>query len=248
MANNHIKPITNALTIDVEDYFQVYALSDVIKYDDWDHIPSHVEKNTYKILDILDSQQSAVSGQPQPTQLTHSAAGGLDFLPFIPLGRRPVRAGGRIGRNKKKSSKSSESCLTTTSPKATFFILGWIAKRYAHLVKEIHSRGHEIASHGYAHKVIYNQTPAEFREDIKSSKAILEELTGNEVLGYRAPTYSITKKTLWALKILAEEGYKKFCRQLKRSLWFGPKASGSELIGQQLLLFLDYNRISLTIQ
>ena len=67
MANNQIRPITNALTIDVEDYFQVHALSDIIKYDDWEHIPSRVEKNTYKILDLLDSQQSAVSRQFQPT-------------------------------------------------------------------------------------------------------------------------------------------------------------------------------------
>ena len=59
--------IVNALTIDVEDYFQVHALSHVIKYEDWDHIPSHVEKNTYKIPDLLDSQRSAVSGQPQAT-------------------------------------------------------------------------------------------------------------------------------------------------------------------------------------
>ena len=92
--------------------------------------------------------------------------------------------------------------------KATFFILGWIAERYPRLVKEIHSRGHEIASHGYSHKVIYHQTQEEFREDIRKSKQILEDLTGEAVIGYRAPTYSITNKTLWALQILLEEGYK----------------------------------------
>jgi len=92
--------------------------------------------------------------------------------------------------------------------RATFFILGWIAERYPHLVKEIHARGHEIASHGYGHKVIYQQSQEEFREDIRKSKQILEDLTGEAVIGYRAPTYSITDKTLWALQILQEEGYK----------------------------------------
>ena len=91
--------------------------------------------------------------------------------------------------------------------RATFFILGWIAERYPKLVKEIHSRGHEIASHGYGHKVIYQQSQEEFREDIRKSKQILEDLTGERVIGYRAPTYSITEKTLWALYILREEGY-----------------------------------------
>ena len=78
----------------------------------------------------------------------------------------------------------------------------------AKLVKEIHRRGHEIASHGYGHQVIYHQTPKEFRHDIKLAKNILEDLTGDEVIGYRAPTYSITKETLWGLNVLAEEGYK----------------------------------------
>ena len=91
--------------------------------------------------------------------------------------------------------------------RATFFILGWIAERYPKLVNEIHSRGHEIASHGYGHKVIYQQSQEEFREDIRKSKQILEDLTGERVIGYRAPTYSITDKTLWALYILREEDY-----------------------------------------
>jgi polysaccharide deacetylase family protein (PEP-CTERM system associated) len=91
--------------------------------------------------------------------------------------------------------------------KATFFILGWIAERYPDLIKKIHRSGHEIASHGYGHRVIYSQSKQEFREDIKRSKQILEALTGEQVFGYRAPTYSITEKTLWALYILEEEGY-----------------------------------------
>ncbi len=146
--------VTNYITIDVEDYFQVHALSKVIKPEDWDGYDCRVEKNTNLILDLLDEGSTA----------------------------GPV--------------------------KATFFVLGWIAERYPQLVKRISNRGHEIASHGYGHQAIYNQTPQEFRQDIRLAKKILEDLIGNEVIGYRAPTYSITERTLWALDILAEEGYR----------------------------------------
>ena len=93
------------------------------------------------------------------------------------------------------------------SPKATFFCLGWVAERFPHLIKEIHSQGHEIASHGYNHRTITSMSNKEFREDVRKSKAILEDLIGVRILGYRAPSYSITRRTLWALQILAEEGY-----------------------------------------
>ena len=92
--------------------------------------------------------------------------------------------------------------------KGTFFIVGWTAERFPGLVKDIAERGHEIGCHSYWHKKIYNLTPEEFRQDTKKSKAILEEITGQPVLGYRAPTYSITKKSLWALDILEELGFK----------------------------------------
>ncbi len=91
--------------------------------------------------------------------------------------------------------------------KATFFVLGWVADRRPGLVKEIHRRGHEIASHGYGHQLIWNLGPEKFRQDVRLSKKILEDLTGVKVNGYRAPTYSITEKTLWALDILIEEGF-----------------------------------------
>ena len=140
----------NALSIDLEDYFQVEAFASRINYNEWDNYPCRIKQNTKKILNILDDYQI----------------------------------------------------------KATFFCLGWIAKRYPSLIKNIAQRGHEVASHGYAHKPIYKQSPKEFREDIKRTKNILEDITGKPVFGYRAPTYSITQKTLWALEILAEEGYK----------------------------------------
>lgn len=92
--------------------------------------------------------------------------------------------------------------------KATFFILGWVAEKIPDLVKEISRRNHEIASHGYNHKLIFNLTQKEFREDVSKTKKILETISGQEVIGYRAPSYSITKKSFWALSILNECGYK----------------------------------------
>lgn len=91
--------------------------------------------------------------------------------------------------------------------KATFFVVGWIAERYPSIVREIVKRGHELSCHSYMHKKIYHMTPAEFREDTRQAKNILEDITGHAVLGYRAPSYSITKKSLWALDILDELGF-----------------------------------------
>ena len=142
----------NALTIDIEDYFQVHALSNVIKYEDWDRFECRIERNTDRILKILNSVRQKVQG--------------------------------------------------------TFFVLGWIAERYPDLVRRIQKEGHEIACHGYAHQLIYTQSKDEFRQDIKRAKAILEDITGSEVIGYRAPSYSITNKSKWAFETLAEEGFK----------------------------------------
>jgi polysaccharide deacetylase family protein (PEP-CTERM system associated) len=139
----------NALTIDVEDYFMVSAFSDVIKFEDWHKYESRVEKNTYRILDLLN--ESGV--------------------------------------------------------KATFFILGWVGENYPEMVGDIHSMGHEIACHGYNHRLIYDLSPDEFREDIRRSKDILEDIAGEPVVGFRAASYSIVKGTLWALDILIEEGF-----------------------------------------
>ena len=90
---------------------------------------------------------------------------------------------------------------------ATFFVLGWVAERYPSLVRRIASAGHEIASHGYAHELITAQTQIAFREDIRKAKGILEGILQQPVLGYRAPSFSITKDTMWAIQILIEEGY-----------------------------------------
>lgn len=92
--------------------------------------------------------------------------------------------------------------------KGTFFIVGWTAERFPGLVQDIVERGHEIGCHSYQHQKIYNQTPEEFRQDTKKAKDILEQVSGRAVVGYRAPTYSITKQSLWALDILQELGFK----------------------------------------
>lgn len=92
--------------------------------------------------------------------------------------------------------------------KATFFVLGCVADRFPSLVSDIVSAGHEIASHGYNHQLVYEQTPAAFREDVRRAKGVLEGLIGGAVDGYRAPSYSITARTPWAFDVLIEEGHR----------------------------------------
>lgn len=92
--------------------------------------------------------------------------------------------------------------------RSTFFVLGWVGERHPDLVRRIADRGHEIASHGYAHRLIYDQTRAAFREDVRKAKGILQDASGRAVIGYRAPSYSITPRSLWALDVLLEEGYR----------------------------------------
>ncbi len=147
----------NFLTIDIEDYFQVHAFSRVIRIEDWENYESRIERNTDRLLEILEESR------------TDSP-------------RKIVRA--------------------------TFFVLGWIAEKYPHLIRAIQERGHEIGCHGYGHQLIYGQSRRAFREDIKKAKAILEDITGDEVIGYRAPSYSITNQSQWAFEVLVEEGFK----------------------------------------
>jgi polysaccharide deacetylase family protein (PEP-CTERM system associated) len=141
--------IVNALTIDVEDYFQVTGFERDIDRDEWDSIPSRVYDSTCRLLEILS--------------------------------RKNVTA--------------------------TFFVLGWIADRFPRLVREIDAAGHEIGSHSFWHRLVYSQTPIEFRDDLRRSKEALEQLVGRPITAYRAPSFSITGKSLWALEILVEEGF-----------------------------------------
>lgn len=142
-------PTVNALTIDVEDYFQVSAFAAHIPRSDWPLRECRVERNIDRILAMLDEHDTT----------------------------------------------------------ATFFTLGWIAERYPQAIKRIAANGHEIASHGYGHERASDQTPKSFFSDIQVAKLILEDLAGYEVKGYRAPSFSIGEKNLWAFECLERAGY-----------------------------------------
>lgn len=95
--------------------------------------------------------------------------------------------------------------------KGTFFTLGWIAAQYPNIIREPSKRGHEFGSHGFSHEKVYHLTPDQFRQEIKDTKRLIEDLTGKPVTSHRSPFFTITAKCLWALPILAEEGYKIDC-------------------------------------
>lgn len=148
-ASSQATAIRNAMTIDVEDYFQVSAFAKHISPASWDTHPCRVERNMARIFALLDEQHV----------------------------------------------------------QATFFVLGWIAERYPQLVRDIVSNGHELASHGCNHLRASEQTPAAFLADITRSKELLENIGGQAVIGYRAPSFSIGTDNLWALDSLQEAGY-----------------------------------------
>ncbi len=98
------------------------------------------------------------------------------------------------------------SLLKESNTKATFFILGYVAEKFPDLVKRIEAQGHEVASHGYGHRRISDQTPEEFERDVKKSINILQGITGRKIKGYRAPQFTVMKETVWALDILKKLG------------------------------------------
>jgi polysaccharide deacetylase family protein (PEP-CTERM system associated) len=136
--------ITNALTIDFEDWYQGLE----IPYAEWDAFEDRIEAVGRKLLQILDEEKT----------------------------------------------------------RATFFILGYVAEKHPELVREIEAAGHEIGTHGFSHTLIYTQTPEVFRAEMKRAVGFLEDLTGEKVVGHRAPFFSITKDSLWALDVLGELG------------------------------------------
>jgi polysaccharide deacetylase family protein (PEP-CTERM system associated) len=97
--------------------------------------------------------------------------------------------------------------LARYNVRGTFFMLGWIAQHYPHLVQDIKRDGHEIAAHGYWHRLIYDQTPEDFRADLRQARDVIQDITATSVNAYRAPSFSITTQSLWALEILSEEGF-----------------------------------------
>ena len=97
--------------------------------------------------------------------------------------------------------------LAAAGVRATFFVLGWVAERRPDLVKDLRAAGHEIASHGHWHRLIYTQTPDEFRADVRQARDVLQDILGEAVTAYRAPSFSVTRESLWALDVLVEEGF-----------------------------------------
>ncbi|MBS0506829.1 MAG: DUF3473 domain-containing protein [Proteobacteria bacterium] len=142
--------IRNALTIDVEDYFQVSAFAPYIEREKWDARECRVERNVDRILGLL--------------------------------AERDIQA--------------------------TFFTLGWVAQRYPGLVRRIVDAGHELASHGYGHERVSDLSESDFFQDIHRAKALLEDIGGVKVQGYRAPSFSIGATNLWALDTLQRAGYR----------------------------------------
>jgi polysaccharide deacetylase family protein (PEP-CTERM system associated) len=142
-------PPTNAMSVDVEDYFQVSALAPLIDRASWDTRPCRIERNVARLLELFDRRGA----------------------------------------------------------KATFFTLGWIAQRYPQVVRAIVERGHEVASHGYAHQRVTDMSRSEFEQDVRRAKALLEDLAGQPVRGYRAPSFSIDRSNDWAFDVLLATGH-----------------------------------------
>jgi polysaccharide deacetylase family protein (PEP-CTERM system associated) len=139
----------NALTFDVEEYFQVTGFVGSVAPAHWDLYEPRAERSTDHLLDLL----------------------------------------------------------AAADVRATFFVLGWVAKRCPRLVRRIDRAGHEVASHGYWHQPVTTQTPDQFRHDVRAAKAVLENTLGRPVAGYRAPSFSIAPDRLWAFEIVVEEGH-----------------------------------------
>ena len=140
---------TSIFSVDVEDWFHILDDPSVPTIDQWAGLPSRVEKNFSKLLDIFSENNAQV----------------------------------------------------------TCFFLGWVAERFPHLVKAAAARGHEVASHGYGHRLVYEQRRDEFHEDVRGARLLLEDISGVEVAGYRAPGFSTTDDTPWFFDVLAEAGY-----------------------------------------
>jgi polysaccharide deacetylase family protein (PEP-CTERM system associated) len=140
---------SNALTIDLEEYFTVQALDTLVPRKDWPAQALRCDGQVKALLDLFDRH----------------------------------------------------------SVKATFFVLGWVAERHQSLIREVHNRGHEIAAHSYWHRLVFDMTPEDFRSDLIQVRDLLQDMIGASIIGYRAPTYSITRASLWAHEILAEEGF-----------------------------------------
>jgi polysaccharide deacetylase family protein (PEP-CTERM system associated) len=161
---------TSIFSVDVEDWFHILDVPSVPAIAAWGSLPSRVEKNFFRLLDIFSEKNVQV----------------------------------------------------------TCFFLGWIAERFPHLVKEAANRGHEVASHGYGHCLVYEQSREEFYADVRRARLMLEDIAGGSVIGYRAPGFSTTEQTPWFFDALAEAGY-----QYDSSVFPAPRGHGGMKQGRR---------------
>lgn len=149
---------------------------------------------------LLCLRQQSLEKPPTPHALT------IDFEDWYQGLEIPVGDWDRFESRIESSGRRMLQVLAETQTRATFFVLGYVAERHPALVKEIRAAGHEIGTHGYSHTLIYQQAPALFREELTRSVRCLEDQTGERVLGHRAPFFSVTKASLWALDVIRELG------------------------------------------
>lgn len=156
------------VTVDLEEYFQVGVMADVVRFPDWDRLPARVEYATRRVLEVFAA--AAATG--------------------------------------------------------TFFVVGWVAERYPQLIAEVAAAGHEIGCHSYWHRPVFQLSAAEFREDTRRAKAVIEQAAGTAVRGYRAPNFSIHLEMDWAWEVLAEAGfaYDSSVHPVRHPLYGAPRA------------------------
>ncbi len=161
--------ITNAFSIDLEDYFHTEVASRVVSSSSWESMPSRVEASTMRMLEILDRSDTS----------------------------------------------------------ATVFVLGWVARKYPRLIRQIAQQGHEVACHSDRHRAVFTLSPKEFLEDTYTAKRSIEQASGVAVYGYRAPSFSITPGTEWAFDVLAQLGfaYDSSVNPVRHSFYGNPHAS-----------------------
>src|SRR5579864_6820075 len=182
---SHCPPMqTSIFSVDVEDWFHILDIPSAPALPEWAGMPSRVERNFTKLLDIFSEHKVQV----------------------------------------------------------TCFFLGWIAERFPHLVKEAVARGHEVASHGYGHRLVYQQTRDEFHEDVRRARLLLEDVAGVPVNGYRAPGFSTTTETPWFFEALAEAGY-----QYDSSVFPAPRGHGGIRDGKRAPYQADAGILELPI-
>jgi polysaccharide deacetylase family protein (PEP-CTERM system associated) len=204
------------LTIDVEDWFQVENLRPWIPFRTWDSRELRVERNTHALLDLFDDIRLEARTSKLDAETCRSLESDLDFTP---TGAAPLAP---LSSNLRPAAVKKMRC--------TFFTLGWLAERLPQMVREIAARGHEVACHGYSHQMCNRLSQADLRNELSDSKRLLEDITGAEVAGFRAPNFSIDNRVLAAVRECGyryDSSYNSFSlhgRYGKITLNGGPKA------------------------